>query len=460
MAITRVQQTSGTDTGFLSTVTTSAFGSSVTAGNYLILAWEGDAATIEQSASVPTDNKGGNTWIRAQSKLDSVVFDLEIWYTKVVNGGAGMTVTVTDGLGGADGLLIVEEWSGIASITPYDGSNSAFGTGNGALNSGAIATTNANDVIWVGGCVSSGSTTITAGTNFSNVTQVNTSFTTLGVGSRVVSGTGSYSGLLTSSVTNQDWLCAALALADTTVVQAPSTMLYLLNTTAISHPAAIDSATKSAVLPAGTDKTGSPGTALDMGSTAGVAQASTTTTTGTSAVLTSARAQTWVSNVLGGTNIAIGSWTVAFAYKESNAAANQKMAFSLYVLKNDGTVRGYIYDSTTGRALEFDTVERGSEYTFTGSAVSGVTSTDQLALEIWATGTQTGTTSRTITYYWNGTTDPANSSVSSAASYVSANDQNIFLVTTPTSSTLSGANYESPRHFIVGNGMGKGDTAF
>lgn len=220
MAITRVQGTTGKNTTFASSVVSTAFGSTVTAGNYLILAWEGDANLVN-SANTPTDNKGGNTWIKASSHANSNsgIFDLEIWYAKVVNGGTGMTVTVTDTGGGVDSTLIVEEWSGIAAVTPLDGHHEADdnSTAGGTFDSGAITTTNANDVIWVAACQSIGTATFTAGTNFSNKIQTNTTFTTIGAASRVVAATAAYHGLITSSVTNQAWNCSVIALADTAV---------------------------------------------------------------------------------------------------------------------------------------------------------------------------------------------------------------------------------------------------
>lgn len=208
-----------------------------------------------------------------------------------------------------------------------------------------------------------------------------------------------------------------------------ATKLYLLNTNLISNPAGLDSATKSSALPIGTNKGGTGGSALDLGATKGGTgnEVSDTYTTGTAAVQTSGVIRKWVSAVLGGANIAAQNWTVGMSVAENNAAANYFLCLSIYVLKSDGTVRGYIYDSSTALGAEFPTSSTGRVVTVAGAAVTGVTNTDQLVVEVWGQGIQTGTTSRTITWKWNGGTDPTDGvGTSDCASYIAAATQDIF----------------------------------
>lgn len=220
-------------------------------------------------------------------------------------------------------------------------------------------------------------------------------------------------------------------------ILAPTTTLFLHQTTTISHPNSINTGSLSTALPAGTNHSPTATTAMDMDSTMGSSQTSRTSTTGTSAVLTSARVGTWVSNPLNVSTINAQNWTVGFGYQENNANANQFMAFSIYVLKSDGTVRGYIYDSATALSTEFTTAEQGRAATVAGSAVSGIQNTDQLCIEIWATGTQTLTTSRTITYYWDGGTIVSDGvATSDAGAYVHTGAQAIAF-STNTSPTVA-----------------------
>lgn len=207
----------------------------------------------------------------------------------------------------------------------------------------------------------------------------------------------------------------------------PGTRLYFHNTNAISHPAALDSATKSTALPVGTNRGQPTLAANDMTTSIGTSEVSDTNTTGTAAVLTSGVIRKWVSPVLAGVNIAAQNWTVAISVAENNAAANQFIALSIYILKSDGTVRGYIYDSATALGAEFPTTSTARVVTVAGAAVTGVTITDQLVVEVWGTGTQTGTTTRTLTYKWDGTSVVADGvGTFDMAAYIEAATQNIF----------------------------------
>lgn len=201
------------------------------------------------------------------------------------------------------------------------------------------------------------------------------------------------------------------------------TPLFLRATTGISHPASIDSASKSAALPAGADKSAVARTAFDLSVTKGAAQTTRTFATGAAAALVSGRFDTWVYPFTGsggaGGDITAENWTVGTGLTESNADANQFLAVSIYVLKADGTVRGYVYDSATALATEPTTAERERVATVAGSAVTGILSTDFLCVEVWTTGTTGSASSRTITHSWDGTVIPSTANTTSdCASFV------------------------------------------
>jgi hypothetical protein len=223
-----------------------------------------------------------------------------------------------------------------------------------------------------------------------------------------------------------------------------ATKLYLRNTQTISHPAALDGATAklSTAFPAGTDRTDTAALAaavFDLSTTAGTAQTSRGTTTGTATALTSGRINTWVSATLDAQTIAAATWTLGLAGQESNASADYFVAGSLYVVTPSGTVRGYIYDAATQLGTELATTEQGRVVTVSGSSVAA-TSGDQLVFEWWNTGTQSTTTNRQITAFWDGATDPVDATTATdAASYISC----------PNTITFGGAPPVNPGQFFA-----------
>lgn len=195
MALSRVQATSGTNTGFASSVTTSP-DITVTAGNLMIAIAEADV--VAQNGITIADNKG-NTWARLISTALAATFDLEIWYSVLTTGGSGYNITATDNGGGVDSLIIAEEWSGNASSSAQDVSKGATGTATTALDSGVsvASTAQANEVV-IGAGVASGNVTMTAGSGYSNLTKVNTTFSTLAFESKIVSAIGTQQATMTS----------------------------------------------------------------------------------------------------------------------------------------------------------------------------------------------------------------------------------------------------------------------
>lgn len=203
MALTRVQAASALNTGFASSVAVTI---TPTSGNILLAAIEAD--TVAANGITVTDNHS-NTWTRIRSISVASTFDLEIWWAKATT-STSTTVTATDNGGGVDSIICIEEWSGSAVTSPTDGSNTGSGVGT-ALADAGYTTTNANDLIWCAGVVALGANDLSAGSGFSNLTQNHTTFSNLGICSKVVSSTGSYAGSLTSSG-SASWGAASVAI--------------------------------------------------------------------------------------------------------------------------------------------------------------------------------------------------------------------------------------------------------
>lgn len=201
MALARVGVHTGTNTTFASTVATASWTS--TSGNILIGIAEAD--TVGLNGITFTDNKG-NSWSRVRSDTAVSTFDLEMWVSYNITGGAGHIVTATDTGGGVDSLIIVEEWSGAATASALDKTTGTTGLASTALNSTATAATAQNDELIIGGGAASGNVTMTAGAGYTNLTKVNTTFSTLAFESQVVATTGAQTATMTSG-TAGTWAC-------------------------------------------------------------------------------------------------------------------------------------------------------------------------------------------------------------------------------------------------------------
>jgi hypothetical protein len=200
MAIAFVKSATGTTTGFPQAVTTTAFGTNTTTGNAMLVGIIVDAA-INNVTSV-TDNMS-NTYTKMGSFFGTT-YDVEIYYVTNMTGGASHTVTANYS-SFTDASIIVFEVSGLASSSAFDKQVSATGT-SGNLDSGNTATTAFNnEYIFAVGMVTSGGTTMTAGTGYANLIQNQTSFGTIAAEGKVVSATGAYNATMTSSITNQSW---------------------------------------------------------------------------------------------------------------------------------------------------------------------------------------------------------------------------------------------------------------
>jgi hypothetical protein len=180
---------------------------------------------------------------------------------------------------------------------------------------------------------------------------------------------------------------------------------------------------------------GTPPTAAvrDLSTTASVAAQSTLVATLTSSTAVNQKLYygKWLSATLV-TDITAQTWTVAFSGVESSANANQLFGASIYVLTSGDTVRGFVYDNAGNGisgtiSTELPTAQAGRVATVTGSAVTGVLTTDRLAVEIWTLGQESTTAGAyTITAAYDGTTDPVDTTASTAAAAYISTPQDIF----------------------------------
>lgn len=195
MALARVGAHTGTNITFSSTVTTGSWAS--TQGSLLVAFAEAD--TVALNGITVSDNTG-NQWIRAFSQVNGGAFDMEVWYATNALPSATHTVTAVDNGGGVDSLIIVEEWTG-QTYNPFDIQSESAGTGT-AITTGAGAPNAVAAEVVFGFCAQTGTPTITLGTGYTNLTQINSAFTTIATESKVTSTTGSQVAAFTSTLTN------------------------------------------------------------------------------------------------------------------------------------------------------------------------------------------------------------------------------------------------------------------
>jgi hypothetical protein len=171
LSIARVQAFgSGATTGASTTIAATA-GSSVTAGNGLIVITGNNAASPTVSGVSDTHN----TYTQFSGVgISNANLGFDIWYCKNVGTGGTLTVTVTWTVSGG-GLLTVIEVSGQDTVTFKDVQKSATATST-ALSSGAASSTaQANEfLVGVGFQVSAGTGAFSSPTFSTALVSVNT----------------------------------------------------------------------------------------------------------------------------------------------------------------------------------------------------------------------------------------------------------------------------------------------
>jgi len=169
--------------------------------------------------------------------------------------------------------------------------------------------------------------------------------------------------------------------------------------------------------------TGEDGTANRlMNTTIGVSQANLTNTSTADTNAHNYYIARWVSPLLYQGSISANTYTVEYAAKEANAAANFPrsstgvMYVNCYIWKpSDGTKVGTILDGNSNAdGEESSTTQTVINFTFAGAAVTGLTPGDAvLVFEMWAQVTQGNGTARVQDVYFDGTTE--NSTTNEAA---------------------------------------------
>lgn len=174
-----------------------SFGSLPTVGNMVVVLVSRSGSS---GATLSVSDNQGNTYTKAvESATVGPCNTSSIWYAPVGTSSGTFTVTVTNtGTAGSSYISATAlEYSGLASSSVVDQTNSNSGTGIGTLSSGSITTTNADDLL-IGVCCSNKSTNQTwtdpgapwtqrfiesGGANYE-----------MGIGNeRIVSATGTYS---------------------------------------------------------------------------------------------------------------------------------------------------------------------------------------------------------------------------------------------------------------------------
>lgn len=176
--------------------TTSALGSTVVAGQLLVVNITNDSGTTT-SVSAVGDSKGGNTWIKAQTPVSnsSVV---EQWYCIPVNGGASMTANCTWNTGTTGRVTMeLQYFNGFTGTPTLDRVSNATGTSTSASGGTTLATTVAAELVVLGVSHASTTSAFSLGTGYTNLTTVNVANAAGAQSSKVVAATGAQSGTTT-----------------------------------------------------------------------------------------------------------------------------------------------------------------------------------------------------------------------------------------------------------------------
>jgi hypothetical protein len=134
-----------------------AFASPVTAGNLLIATV---TTYIAQPIAAPTDTLG-HTYVPAQAQQTAGLCHQRTFYVQNCTGGAN-TVSCATG-SGSDRVLVISEWSGMATSGALDAANQASGTGT-AANGGAVTPLAADSLVYASVIHDNGTISITEDT--------------------------------------------------------------------------------------------------------------------------------------------------------------------------------------------------------------------------------------------------------------------------------------------------------
>ncbi len=174
-----------------------AFSKANTAGNLIVV-----YVIWDNPGNVTMSDTRGDTYTAATVRQTwGAGWSAQVFYASNIIGGTN-TVKATFGTAITSfGLLYLHEYSGLATVSPVDVDASAVGT-SAAMSSGAVTTTQANDLLFGAGAsdltASKGTGFTTRLTGFGNLTE-----------DRVVTATGSYAG--TASQIGTTWVMQLVA---------------------------------------------------------------------------------------------------------------------------------------------------------------------------------------------------------------------------------------------------------
>lgn len=188
MALAFVQSTTGN--GTTSPVTSTAFASTVTAGNIIVVT-EVDDSGVDLSATMSFSDSGGNTYTQLATTGAANTYTHTVWWAKVVTGGSSFTVTVTETTGAWARMdFVAQEFSGFTGTPTFD-KISAYATGSGTTaTSNTSGTLTAADEVVVGSFAHGGLTSaFSLGSGYTNLGTVNVANAASAQESKIVAST-------------------------------------------------------------------------------------------------------------------------------------------------------------------------------------------------------------------------------------------------------------------------------
>ncbi len=385
-----------------------AFSKANTAGNLIAV-----YVVWDNSGTAKVSDTSGNTYTAATARQSwGNNWSAQVFYAANILGGAN-TVKVTFGTAITSfGIMYLHEYSGLATVSPVDVSASAAGT-SASMSSGAVTTTQANDLLFAAGAsdgsVSKGTGFTSRLTGFGNLTE-----------DRAVTTTGSYAG--TASQSGSTWAMQLVAFRVASGVTGPPAKLAFVQsptntaTGALIAPAVkvavedangnietSDNATKVS-LAIGTNPAGgtlSGGSAVTVASGIATFSGLSIDTAGTGYTLTASSTPSYTAATSAAFNVTGPGAPVKLAFIQgpSNTAAGGTIAPAVKVAVEDANGNIETSDNATKVSLAIGTNPAGGTLSG-GSAVtvaSGIATFSGLSIDTAGTG-YTLTASSTPSY--------------------------------------------------------------
>lgn len=203
----RVQATTGTTgASFPTSLATTAFGATPKTGNIILVAIMADG--LASSTQLTMTDLAGNTYTRLATSNINTIDQVDIWIGRVVKSVPSFTVTAGN-LGNTTAAIVAEEWSGVLNMADVTATaNDATGSSTAATAT-TPATAYSQAIVWVVCAINSSAITYTLGSGYTNLSQVTSNPSKLGVESKIITIGGTQTGNFTLS-SGIDWmLCVA-----------------------------------------------------------------------------------------------------------------------------------------------------------------------------------------------------------------------------------------------------------